>query len=149
MTTKAQLAEMDAAVLEGMQEKRHHGRVKAIRYAANRVVTGERYSNTPYTEAQVRSSLKRLEAADKVENPGWNRANWTVITDEMRVAREAARKERETRLARAEAIQKALGLGAFSKQVMWKDEHVKTRKNGKLLLSSAAVEALAAALGVE
>ena len=63
-TTKAYRDKMDSNVLSAMQAGDHHGAVKWIRYAANRIERGETdsYPRGPYTEAQVRGSLKRLES---------------------------------------------------------------------------------------
>jgi len=151
MTTKAQLKKLDDAVLTGMQAHDCHGAVKWIRYAANETVTGERFGRTPYSEAQVRGSLKRLEKADKVENHGWSKARWRVITDEMRAKREAARQERARWNAEAAAIQKALGLGMGGFDADGDpdgDEHVTPTKHGGLELSPRAVAALAEILNV-
>lgn len=156
MTTKAQLDKMDADVAKGMTSgKRTHGMVKYIRYAANRAATGvdDGYPDGPYSEAQVRSALKRMEKAGDVESRGWApRITWTYLTDEMKAEREKARNLSEARDRQAEAIQVALGLGPIERDEDgdkdWETEHVETHGQG-LQLSAEAVVALAARLGVE
>lgn len=155
MTTKAQLARIDAHVIQGMLDSpQNYDTVKYIRIAANRVASPNspsHYPDTPYCEAQVRSALKRLEKADKVKSQGWApNITWLVLTTELKEKRDAAEKEWVRRTGEAEAIQMTLGLGAIERDedgYTDKNEHVEAFRGG-LMLSAEAVTALVARLGV-
>ena len=153
-TTKKQRDIMDSNVLSALQAGSHHGAVKWIRYAANRVERGETdsYPRGPYTEAQIRGSLKRLERAGVAENSGWSKARWKYITDEMIEERAAAAEERRKADALAEAVQDAIGIGVGEEDEdgdVIRREHVRSNGGLSLKLTPTAAKALAAKLGID
>lgn len=155
-TTKKARDIMDSNVLLVMQNAEGHAMryVKWIRYAANKIETGESYRDGPYSEAQIRGSLKRLEAKGLVESRGWApKTTWHYVTDEMIQRRAIVAEERRKGEALAEAIQEAIGLGVGERDEdgdLVRNTHVTNNGGGYgLKLTPKAGKALAAALGID
>jgi hypothetical protein len=81
---------IDAAVLKGMRDGgQNYYKSSWIRLAANEAVTGVKHSASPYSQAQVLASLRRLERDGKVKSSGMGRSNirWELV--DMHEARDS------------------------------------------------------------